>query len=246
MVRRKTRRAARTRRTGLGLDHDRDGGIDDSGPEERIEPDDGGGRHAARRGDPVGRADFLTVEFRHAVDEPAQRFEIVVLVAVPGWVTRRIVQAEVRTEVDDDRGNVPHLGQLLHRDTVRKGEKEDIAGLEVRRGDELEISALAEVRMDRADELARISFGRHLLEADLRMTQQESDKLTPCISTATDDRDVQHGLFLSRSDQHGVGPYECICKGRSDTRSPLQRACGGPNRRRWPLRGGARGRRCRP
>ena len=62
-------RAARAGRSGLGLDDDRPGEVDDLRLEEGIEAEDAGRRHAAGAGDQIGIAHLLAVQLGDAVDE---------------------------------------------------------------------------------------------------------------------------------------------------------------------------------
>src|SRR5690606_408607 len=135
-----------------------------------------GAAHTTRRGNPVGTGDFLTVQFRHAVYELTESIEIVMLMAVPGIVITRIVQAEVGTEVDHDRSKITNLRQHVHADAVWQREEKHIGWRQVGTGDELEIGDLAQVRVRGFDELAGLAFAGDLGEFDVRMSEQQTNE----------------------------------------------------------------------
>ena len=190
VMRAESGRAARAGRSGLRLDDDRAREIDDLGLEEGVETEDAGGGHAAGAGDQIGVADLLAVQLGYAVDERSQQLRVLVLVAVPLRVVGGIAQPEVGAEVDDDRRLLAQLGHLPHGDAVRQRAEDDVGRLQVGERRELEVGSLAQVGMDRTDELAGVPLRGDLLDRDLGMIEQQADQLAAGVAAAANNRNV--------------------------------------------------------
>lgn len=70
-------------------------------------------------------------------------------------VKLRVLQAEVRGEVHEDGGQGAVAVKLPGEDPVGQGQDQDVRGLQLLRGDELEVRASSEVGVDEVDGLAR-------------------------------------------------------------------------------------------
>ena len=71
------------------------------------------------------------MQLRYAIDERIQELRILVVVAVPLRVVRRVTQPEIGAEVDDDRRFLAQFGHLTHGDAVRQGAEDDVGGLQI-------------------------------------------------------------------------------------------------------------------
>jgi len=114
------------------------------------------------------------------------------LMSVPGRIVRRIAQAEVRAQVDDAGRQAGKVVPSLHRLPVGQAQAQDVAGLEIGQGAELEVRDAPQVRMGPADGLARERFRRHLPDFDFRVEQEQAEQFPTAVSGRAGDRHLDH------------------------------------------------------
>ena len=146
--------------------------------EEGVEAEKGGRGVAPGPGDPVRPLQGLPVELGHGVDEAAKEVWPRVLPVVPA-VKLRVLQAEVRGEVHEDGGQGAVAVKLPGEDPVGQGQDQDVRGLQLLRGDELEVRASSEVGVDEVDGLAREAPRGHLLHFQIGVGKGEPQELSP-------------------------------------------------------------------
>ena len=76
-----------------------------------------------------------------------------------------------------------------------QAEESQIRFVEFRTGDELQVSSLSEVRMDSMNEFPGIGFRRRLDEVDCGMSQQQAQRLPPCIPGSSDYGNADHSIM---------------------------------------------------
>src|SRR3989441_6588479 len=150
--------------------------VDDTGLEEREQREDRGRRVATGAGDPFRGLQVVAVKLRDAVHESVEAVGPRVGRAVPAVVVRRIAKAMVARKIDQHRRAIFELMGTVR--SVREREEQHVALSDVLVVDERQARALAEVRVSRADRLARqgLTSGRDL--PHLRMTEQQTQELT--------------------------------------------------------------------
>ena len=105
--------------------------------------------------------------------------------AVPPLVVGGVAQAMVAGQVDDQGGTALEFVGAVR--PIRQAEKEHVAARHILVVDELQIGALAQIRMRRRDRLARerLAAGDDL--PDLRMAEQQTQQLTAGVAAGADD-----------------------------------------------------------
>ena len=179
---------AGTRRADLTLDGHRHVEIDQTGPEERRQPQDHGSRVAAWRSDVACGLDLLAMEFWQAVHRLAQEFRPRMRPAIPDLVGLRVAQPEICREIDHHRCQLQQAVDDRSCLPVRQAGEEDIDRLERLRRDEFERRPLAQVRMDGMNELPGARSRGYLLDFHLRVTQQQAQEFPAGIAGTTQDR----------------------------------------------------------
>ncbi len=93
-------------------------------------------------------ADALAVDLTQAVDRVAHQLGRAVLHLVPALPFGDVADAEIGRKVDDARARIEHRTRILHRNAVRRTEKDDVtAAQRLRRWlGELEIDVPAQAR----------------------------------------------------------------------------------------------------
>jgi hypothetical protein len=128
------------------------------------------------------------MQLRQAVDEFRQPCRIGVRLAVPRVVIRGVAQPEVGAEIDDAVGERREVIDPSHRAAVRQPEEQQIAFLDRLRAHELQLRALAEIRVREMHELAVEPFARDLLHLEMRVGKGETQQLAARISRRANNR----------------------------------------------------------
>ena len=197
VVRRRRGLSPRPRGAARRVD-DQPARLDEAGGDERRERERRGRHVAAGCGDEPRPGERGAGELRQAVDREPEEFRRGVDEAVPASVGRRVLQAEVRAEVDDERN---HLHEPRH-DRLRApsghGDEGDVTARARRRVGRLRRQtrvAPAEAREEFADRRPgrRLGLGRDDLEIGMR--RQQSQQLGTEIPRRPDDG-RPHGMNI--------------------------------------------------
>ena len=199
-----TRRSAGAGDPRLGVDHDLVG-IDRLGLEERDERKLGAGRVAAGIGDEAGRLDLAPVDFGQAVHRLLLQLRRCMRMAVPARIGGRIGETEIGREIDDLRARRARdqvLDHLLRRPVWQRAEDEielkrrPIGGVERR---ERRQPVRRELRKHIGHGLPGPAVGREQSNRDVRMSDEQANKLRPGIARGAKHADLRI-LFLRGHD----------------------------------------------
>ena len=192
------RRPPRPRHAAGRVDHD-PRRLDQPVADERGEGEGGGGHVAAGGGDQRRSLVIGPVQLGQPVDELAQQLGAVVLLAVPGGVQRRVLEAEVGGQVDQPLHPAPELGdEALGRpvgqaqeDQVEAGRRLDVDRLEAKPGVG---GGQAGIQLgDRGTGLG-VARGQHDLE--IGVLGAEAEQFGPGEPGGADDADGEHRATL--------------------------------------------------
>src|SRR5438093_92476 len=195
------RLAAALARADLAFHDDVARAVDDVGGEEREQGEDRRRRVAAGAGDPRRSFDLAAVHLGDAVDPLAERPRPRMRRAVPGLVVLGVAQAMVGREVDDELRALLELAGSVR--TVGEREEEDVAAGHVLVAHELQVGALAQVRVRRGDRLASERLAPRDDLAHLGMRQQEAEELAAGVPAGADDADLHGANSLCASRRRG-------------------------------------------
>ncbi len=155
---------------------------------------------AAGIGNNTGLGNGLAVQFRQAVNRLLQQIGAGVLHAVPLGELGQVLQAEVGGQIDKAHTGIEQPPGLSHGHPVRRGEKDDVAGVQrcvVRRGEgkiDLPAQAGEHIGHRGARFLARGDGG----QLGLGVAGQQPQQLHPGVAGTANDANAQ--TF------HGAGP----------------------------------------
>ncbi|EXI72163.1 MAG: hypothetical protein AW07_03308 [Candidatus Accumulibacter sp. SK-11] len=169
-------------------------GVDQSAFDKRHEAELDGGRIAARVGYQARIADRRPVHFRQSVNRLADPLRARVLHPVPAAPVGDVADAIIGREIDDAHASVEQRRRLLHRHSVRGGEEDEVAAVEVGAGWILETKAYspAQVGEHLRDLGAGIAARRDAGNLDFRVPRQQAQQFDAGITGATDDADSDH------------------------------------------------------
>ena len=175
------------RAAGAGRGDDGDVGLDQAGGDRRDDRERGDGRVAAGDGDPPRAAEQLALagQLGEAVGPGAG-----VLAAVERRPLPRVGQPEVGAAVDDDGVLAERLGDRGGL-AVRQAEEDDVVagqGLDRRVGQD-PVGQREQVRLERAEPLARVGAGGQRADLDVGVPQQQAQHLAPGVPTGSGDGD---------------------------------------------------------
>ena len=132
-------------------------------------------------------------------------------------VVGRVAQAKVRAEVDNALSQAGEVLDAAHGATVGQPQEEQIAGLQVRGADKLELGRPAQIGVGEVDVGAGITFARYLGDFNLRMLEQEAQQFTAHVAGRAHNRSTnllrhrsvptgqRNGLIIGRAILPAIG-----------------------------------------
>ena len=158
------------------------------------------GRIATRHGDQASFLDLLAIDFRQAINRLVQQLRRAVRLAVPLGPLFRVLQTEVRRQVDDLGARRQQLTRQRVGHTVRRGEEHHVAsaeGFDVRHAEGQAVVVAAQVRVHIGHGQAGLGSGSDDHHFCLRMLCQQTQQFDTGVTRAADDTDLDHKPALN-------------------------------------------------
>ncbi len=110
----------------------------------------------------------------------------------------RVLQAEVRREIDDLHAGAGEFARLSHGDAVRRGEEHDVAGMQIGCSGVAEGKPIpaAQARKHVGDLGAGLLARGDGAHVGFRMLRQEAKQLDAGVACAADDADLDHAVLV--------------------------------------------------
>src|SRR5947207_14674055 len=182
-------------RTDLALDDDGSGAVHHTGAEEWKEARDRRGGLPPRPPDTRGATALVPVDLGDAIGPALEDCRARVRRAIPAVVVCRVSQPMVARQVDQHRGAIFEFVRAVR--AVRQREEQDITATHVLVVDEREARSFPEVRVGRDDRLPgqRFASGDDLI--DLRMPQEQTQKLAARVTGGADHSNLHRAALAT-------------------------------------------------
>ena len=177
---------------GFGIDHD-PGGLDEPTPQGRGQSESDAGRITAGVADDPGFPDFIPEKLGQAVDRLLMQRGIERVTAVPGFVGFRIVQPEIRTEIDERLARrVAGGGGFLGQPVGQGGEDQIAPGQHGLCRIAGEVAELPQGGIDRREGFPFKRNRPHCRDLDPGMGEEKTYELDAGITGRAEDTGLDH------------------------------------------------------